>query len=199
MKRSPHLTNLALLSAGMIIWVLGCTMPPPSPRGNILSANNAPASSDTPGSTISNWAYDEYPDKMGRGTVRTASTTSTNTVSFDFPYSGEQHATLTLRSHPEHGKDVILRIERGQFLTGIEGCTVTLRFDDSPPMKLHGNEPADLSTNVLFIEGFERVAGNLERAKKLKIEAPFYQEGNQVFEFDVQGFTREKLSPKKAK
>jgi hypothetical protein len=189
-----RLTRLLFPFCVLALFALGCV------QSNMNAGSNSVASrpdvSPTPGNS---WSYDEQPDKMGRGVIKTASVDSINTVSFNFPYNGEQHARLTVRKHPEHGNDVMLRIERGQFLTGVEGCTVTLRFDDNPPIKLHGDEPADLSTNVLFIEGYDRIVSNLERAKRLRIEAPFYQEGNQVFDFDVQGFKRERLSPQKSK
>lgn len=134
-----------------------------------------------------NWAYTDSPDKMGRGSIKSAFTSSVNTISFDFPYSGPQHGTLALRTHPQYGKDVILRIERGQFLTGIDGCKVRVRFDDGKPQSFWGNGPADHSTTTIFISDYSRFVASLKRAKKVMIEAPFFQEGNQVFEFNVEG------------
>jgi hypothetical protein len=166
-----------------VLWIafaLGCV------QSNMNAARNDNTSSAP--EAIVNWEYAVRPDEMGRGNIKTATSVSTNTVNFDFPYSGEQHAHITIRKHPEHGNDVMLGIDRGQFLTGVEGCTVTLRFDDRPPMKFHANGAADNSTNLIFIDGFGKIVDNLKHSKRLRIEAPFYREGNQVFEFNVEGF-----------
>jgi hypothetical protein len=131
------------------------------------------------------WHYSERPDPMGGGTTKLATTISQNTVSFSSPYDGAQHGILSLRSDPRHGKDVIFSIERGQFLTGMDGCRVTVRFDDDKPIAFGANEAADRSTNVIFISGYSKFVARLLRSKKVMIEAPFYQEGDQIFEFKV--------------
>lgn len=122
-------------------------------------------------------------DSMGRGKVERAWTTSVNQFEFDFPYKGTQEATLTLRKHPKHGKDVILSIERGQFLCRIDDCTVQVRFDDSKPSTFSAAEPADHDTTTLFLTNYARFVSNLKKARVVKIEAQFFQEGTRVFEF----------------
>jgi hypothetical protein len=128
---------------------------------------------------------------MGRGKIRQASSTSINTVSFDFPYEGEQRGRLILRTHPEYGKDVILSVERGQFLTGIDGCRVLVRFDESKPIAFWARGAADNSTTTIFLDGFSKFFSSVSHSKKVVIEAPFYQQGNQVFEFNVEGLNWE--------
>lgn len=139
------------------------------------------------------WNYQEEQDKMGRGALKIASTFSINTVSFGFPYEGEQRGILSLRSHPKQGNGVILSIEKGQFLTGIDGCEVNVRFDDDKPMTFWGNEPADQRTTVIFINGYSKFVSRLIRAKKVMIEAPFFQEGNRIFEFKVDSLNQDFL------
>jgi len=136
---------------------------------------------------IENWSYSERDDDMGRGKIKSATCTSTNTLSFGMPYDGPQHGELVLRRHPEFGKDVILRIERGQFLTGIDGCDIKVRFDEGKIMTLWANPPADHSTESVFISGYSKFVANLKKAKKVRIQSPFYQEGNQTLEFNVEG------------
>lgn len=133
----------------------------------------------------SGWHYGEEQDQMGRGTIKTAFTFSLNTVSFDFPYQGKQRGSLALRSHPRHGNAVMFAIEKGQFQTGIDGCRVMVRFDDDKPVAFWANEPETQNTTVLFIQGYSKFVARLMRAQKVLIEAPFFQEGNQVFEFKV--------------
>ncbi len=133
---------------------------------------------------------------MGRGETVTASITSSNEVQFGFPYGGRQHAWLHIRKHPRYGRDVILTIERSQFICRIGGCSVLVRFDDGQTARYSASEPADHSNNTLFITPFGRFTSNLAKAKRLRIEAQFYQEGARVLEFDVSGFRADDFLPK---
>lgn len=131
------------------------------------------------------WNYNESPDQMGRGTVKLAYVRSLNEVQFDFPYREPQRATLQLRKHPKYGNDVILNIERGQFLCHLDGCAVSVRFDEGKPLTFSAVEPEDNSTTTVFISNYERFVKNLRKANKVFVEAQFYQEGNRVFEFET--------------
>ena len=116
-----------------------------------------------------------------------AAVVSTNTLDFDFPYSGTQHGRLTLRK--KSSTDVYVTIERGQFLCGIDNCTVNVRFDEGPIRHFTAVPPADQSTTVLFIEDTPSFITQLRKAKTLHIEATFYQEGlTGALEFNVEGF-----------
>lgn len=140
------------------------------------------------------WRYDRSDEGMSGKAVITAQVTSTNTINLDFPYSGSQHGTLTLRRHPRWGNDVIFRIERGQILCHSYGdCTINVKFDDGKVIRLHGNPPEDNSSEVVFIPGFSTFTKQLPNAKRVKIEVSLYQAGNQVFEFDVSGFKPENI------
>jgi hypothetical protein len=133
------------------------------------------------------WAYSEAPDEMGRGAIKWAMVNSLNEVEFDFPYKGSQRARLELRKHPKYGRDVILSIERGQFLCGIDGCVISVRFDQGKAQTYSVLEPADNRTTSLFVQNYDRFVTNLRKANKVYIEAQFYQEGHRVFEFDTSG------------
>ena len=61
------------------------------------------------------WNYDESSEKMGRGTIKTATIWSLNEVNFDFPYSGAQRGMLQIRIHPRFGRDVTLSIKKDNF------------------------------------------------------------------------------------
>lgn len=131
------------------------------------------------------WRYQEFSEPMGRGTVKQADVNSINQINFDFPYRGLQRGELTLRIHPKYGKDVILSIEKGQFVCGVGGCTVSVRFDQGKVQKYSAVEPADYSTTSLFLQGYDRFIAAAKKSKRVFIEAQFYQEGAQVFEFDI--------------
>lgn len=151
--------------------------------GNITKPP-APSTPSTPSDT---WQYAEESDPMGRGTIKYAHVESVNTVNFSFPYQGDQRATLTIRKHPKHGKDVILAIEKGQFNVGIDDCTVNVRFDDGKPRAFSAVGPADHSSTSLFLRNYPTFVASAKKAKKIFVEAPFWQEGMQVFEFDTTG------------
>jgi hypothetical protein len=117
-----------------------------------------------------------------------ASVTSTNTLSFDFPYQGIQHGTLVIRKAAESGTNVIVRIERGQFLCPLDDCTVNVRFDAGRIQQFSASGPTDHSTTTLFLENEARFVSQLRRAKVFRVEATFYQHGSQTLEFNVEGF-----------
>ena len=161
-------------------------------QGSQGTGTSATSSANIP-TVGAQWDYTQQADPMSKGTTYFASVQSTNTVSFGFPYSGAQHATLTLRTHPRYGKDVILAIERGQFLCpSYDGCQVLVRFDDAAAIKYHAAGAADNSTETVFIRGYPAFLRHLEAAKVIRISANIYQEGAPAFEFNVAGFDAHK-------
>ena len=133
------------------------------------------------------WKYSERSAEMGRGTDKFAVIESSNTVDFQFPYQSGQHLKLCLRKSPKFGKDVILRMEQGQFTSSYSQNFVTVRFDGHELQKFVAGDSDDGSSNVLFIRHYERFVSQLRHTKTLKIEASFFREGARVFEFDVRG------------
>lgn len=131
------------------------------------------------------WKYEERSDAMTSAKTRTAFVLSDNEFSFSPPYGGKQRAMFMLRAHPRYGNDAMLRIQRGQFLCRLDGCNVLLRFDDGDPVTLRAVGPSDSSTTVLFIRDFDQVLERLSLAKRVLIEAQFYQEGPRVLRFNV--------------
>jgi hypothetical protein len=168
----------------------------PVQTGN-LSKHTQPVTIAAPKELGSQWEYYQKADPMGRGTLYTAWVESANTVEFKFPYSGEQHGTLMLRTHPRLGKDVIFYIKKGQILCdSYEGCTVLVRFDDESPSKYHADSSNDHSTTTIFIKNYEKFIKKLQNAKRIRIEAGIYQQGSPVFEFDVTGFDQSQYQPR---
>jgi hypothetical protein len=65
--------------------------------------------------------------------MRYASLESDKQLSFGFPYNGGSTGKLTLRISPKYGRDVILEIEKGQFLCpSFDRCAVHVKFDKRP-------------------------------------------------------------------
>jgi hypothetical protein len=141
------------------------------------------------------WEYFEGRDDLTGKPTYQAFVSSTNTIRLDFPYAGEQHATLMLRRHPRHGSDVIFKIEKGQFLCHIDECSVLVRFDDRSPERFSATGPSDQSTETLFIQNYGRFVGQLQKAKEVRIAAEIYQAGQPAFEFNVAGLEIKRLTP----
>ena len=162
------------------------------------SATTAPAASAAPVTPTpppapepgSQWHYSQDEDPMAKGTTYHAIVQSTNTVNFDFPYSGPQHGMLALRTHPRHGKDVIFKIEKGQILCrSYEDCTILVRFDDGKAQSYSAIGAADNSTETIFIRNYSRFVSSMQKAKTVRISVEIYHQGSPVFEFDVSGFS----------
>lgn len=144
------------------------------------------------------WKYRVFDDALTSKPVHQASVTSINRINFSFPYHGEQRGELTLRTHPQHGKDLIFHIQRGQILVNsFQNSTVKVVFDNGSPITYQVAEPADHSTTALFIRDYHGFVERMLKAKKLKIAVPFYQQGEVVFEFNVMDFDAEQYLGKK--
>lgn len=137
----------------------------------------------------SNWSYTEDEDKMTSEKRYFASCVSTNEIEFEFPYDGGSHFTLKVRNMGK-GNDIVLQVSKGQFMPGIgstEYCRV--KFDDGETVNYTYGSAADGSADVIFLENSSKFLGKLKTAKKLMIEAPFYDAGRKVIESNVEGLT----------
>ena len=148
---------------------------------------NTPTEPKTPKAERTLWFYNTTEEGMGRGKIKKATIIATNSLQFGFPYQGEQWPHLVLRSHPKHGKDVIVNIDHGQFLCGYDDCHVYVRFDNGKPQKFSASGPSDHSTATLFISDFARFMKGVRKADKTYIEAEFYNNGQRVMEFNTAG------------
>jgi hypothetical protein len=121
---------------------------------------------------------------------------SSNKAEFDFPYQGGQRAELKLRSHPRLGKEILFTIEKGQFSCGIENCSVLVRFDNDEPINISAGGASSGNPRVLFLDSYDLLVKKLSKSKALKISAEFYQEGNRIFEFNINGFSESRFLEK---
>lgn len=162
-----------------------------------INLHNVAAEKQAIEASAAPWSYSQNDDPMSKGKTYYASITSSNSVQFDFPYEGVQRGTLTLRTDPEYGRDVIFSIEKGQILcSSYDGCTVRVRFDDEDAVSYSAAAAADNSSETIFIQNYNRFVEKLMKAKRVRISMNVYQEGAPVFDFDVSGFNRAKYKPK---
>ena len=133
------------------------------------------------------WEYRTDEDKMNGGIRKYATIHSTNVVNFDRPYEGPQRAYIVIR-RSKAGQDVMFGIQRGQFMCHVFECTITVRFDDAPPVRMTASAPADHSTTVVFISNERNFIHKLSTAKQVRVAADIYHQGTPVFEFTTAGF-----------
>lgn len=200
-KRTSIVTKILAVIIGMPILIAVLGKITSNDKDSATSSSATPAAQATAPQADqlpkTPWQYTSNPDSMGKGTVYYAANVSTNTLDFKFPYTGEQHATLTLRKHPRQGNDVLFSIERGQFVCMIDRCSVLVRFDDGDSVRFNAVEPSDHSTTALFLTPFDKFYSRMQKAKRVRIQADFYQEGSRTLDFDVAGFEAAKLSAPK--
>lgn len=134
------------------------------------------------------WQYETDTNAMG-ATNSYASVKSINDINLASPYTGAQKGKIVVRHHSEHGKDVLFSVEKGQ----IHGDQVTVRFDDEKAFSMPFTEPADGSSELIFLS-YSKLIGKLRTAKKMALQVMFYDNGNQIFEFDVSGLDMTKLN-----
>ena len=135
--------------------------------------------------SYADWKTSSSADEMTSKVAQHATSTSQNTVTFDFPYGGPQHGFLTLSKHPRYGNQVTLWLNKAHFLCRSQDCEVLVRFDGKEPSEYSVGTPADLSTDTVFIYDYDRFVSELVKAKQVKIEARFYSTGSRIFTFNV--------------
>ncbi|WP_442795328.1 hypothetical protein [Pelobium manganitolerans] len=134
---------------------------------------------------FTSWTYSDDVDEMTDKKTFYASTTSTNIIEFDFPYNGGSSFTLVIRKN-SGGTDVYIKVSKGQFLGDYSGNRyLKLRFDDGKAVNYSYSMASDGSSDIVFVNNVHQLISKLKNAKKLKVSAEFYQEGNRIMEFDV--------------
>lgn len=186
--KTTHIIASALFAFSLI----SCGLPTtPSGSGQdstaVLAEDSVTAAATKPAQPESAWEYTEETDEMTDKVNRRAYVISENSANFDFPYDGGSRLALNIRDHSTLGKDIWIYIDKGQFNTGIYGQKVTLRFDDEKPITVNGNSSSDGSADVLFLSSYKKLLPKLLKAKTLKVQVEFFQEGNRTFTFDVAG------------
>lgn len=136
--------------------------------------------------SASAWTYQTDVDKMTNKKTSYALVQSTNSLALAFPYQGRNLGQLTVRQHPQYGLDVFFSVDKGQLMcSSYSGCDVMVKFDDGKPIRFSGTEPADNSSETIFLNSEKRFIDAAKKAKKILVQVQFYQQGNHVLEFDV--------------
>jgi len=137
--------------------------------------------------SLPNWDYDTTVDEMTSKKTITATTTATNSFEFREPYDGYNSAVLCVRKR-RGVTDMYLKIDKGQFIFGVYGTDIKVRFDEHPYNEYSCNRATDYDPTIIFINDAETFIGHLYKAQKVIVEANIYDNGYQQFEFKVDGF-----------
>lgn len=136
------------------------------------------------GAAQADWSYDDSVDAMTSKRTSLATVRSNNSLNLDFPYKGTNHGRLMVRRHPQHGVDVIFIVDKGQIIcSNYRGCEITARFDEQNPIKFNAVEPADNSSNTLFLKDHNRFISLASKAKRILVQVNMYQNGLSILEF----------------
>jgi len=128
------------------------------------------------------WTYDTRVDKMTSKSTYAASVDANELLQMDFPYNGGVVASLYLQNR-RGTNSVLLQVSKGQIMEH----GVKIRFDSGKVMSFEGFTPSDGDSKFLFIEPAGRMISNLKKAKRVVIEAEFFDNGIRQMEFDVGG------------
>jgi len=132
------------------------------------------------------WSYNEYIDKMDGEKIFFARVNSTNEVQLEAPYDGGSTFTLGIRKRKSESCDVFLVVSKGQFIiSSIGDIKARIKFDNEAPFNITISETSDFKSNKIYLGSVQKIIQKLLKAKKVIIEAEFYQNGNVQAEFDV--------------
>ena len=133
------------------------------------------------------WKYAESKDEMTSKSVYQASLLSKDIAELDFPYDGGTSLELNIRDN-NGSKNVFVHASNGQITDDYQNKTLVVRFDDDAPIQFSVVESSDGDPEYRFIVDANRFIKRLKKAKKLKIQLKFYNNGLHVFDFDVKDF-----------
>lgn len=132
-----------------------------------------------------NWTYSEQEDKMTNEPIYFANCDAKNIFNFNFPYDGGSRLSIVIRKMS--GKnEVILQISKGQFSSAYNS-SVKMKFDEGKILSYDFTEAADGSSDYIFLHPASSIIKKIKNAKSIKIEAPFFEQGRQIAEFNVSG------------
>lgn len=131
-----------------------------------------------------NWIYVENEDKMTSKKIYNAYIEAKEDLSFSFPYNWGSTPSIVLRNK-DGVNDMMLKVTKWQFMTGVYGGNVRIRFDAEQPIKVNFTNTSDGSNDTIFIESTNNMISRMKKSKKIIVEAEFYNEGNRLMEFEV--------------
>ncbi|HEY0062491.1 MAG TPA: hypothetical protein VGC21_10240 [Telluria sp.] len=160
----------------------------PSPNPPASSSPTATAAASTTPSAAAGpkWRYESYKDEMSSAVIKTATVLSNDSLNLEFPYSGKNMGSITIRRNPKT-LDVFVAVQKGQIVCGIQECTIKVRFDERKAMNFAATGPSDHSSDTLFLAPSSKFVDLAKASKKIRVELNMFQAGTQVLVFDSAG------------
>jgi len=144
---------------------------------------------------FSQWKYSNVTAGIDEIAYKSATATATESLDLDFPYGGQNLASVRVRINPK-GWDVIFHIQKGQLICH-QTCQVKIKVDDKPSRLVSMVRAADSGvSNMLFVQNSgqaQALARELVGATKLAAELPIYKAMNTVVRFEVSGLDLSEL------
>lgn len=134
------------------------------------------------------WEYSETADEMTNEKSRFAQLNSDNKAEFKFPYQGGSTFALILRRlENTKSENVFLGVSKGQFIPNFgQNEVLRVKFDNEDAFELVYTNVENKS-NIIMLDRSGKFAQRLKTAKKLLIEAPFFNEDRFIIRFNVEG------------
>lgn len=131
------------------------------------------------------WEYRKETNPMG-DEQKFYSVSSTDLVYLDFPYEGGSSGTITIRKKNGRIDAIMFLISQGQIHTEVEGNYFRIRFDEEKPVNWSMSESATGSSDIMFFDNETALLNKIKKSKKVTLEVPFYNNGNQHFVFNTE-------------
>lgn len=157
---------------------------PASTAGSAKTDGDHPTAS--PGAAADNWTYTSTKDAMTDAVQKTACTTSTNKITQTFPYENTD-AQLCIRKGAKSTDVYVSLNSKGQILCGFSGCSIPVRFGSGKVQNMAATEPADNSSDMIFIDSTPKFLSGVKGADKTLVELNLYQNGSQSLTFNTKG------------
>ena len=159
---------------------------------NSDSTTTSAVNSDDTASDIkpaTGWVYDSSVDKMTSKITYTAELVANDELQLKFPYDGGVTCMLYI-SKKDKKTSVLLSLSKGQLLAAndVDGGEIRVRFDDDKAENYSVSGSTDNSSNNVFINSADRFINKLKKSKKVIIQATVYDNGDQLMEFNTEGF-----------
>ena len=147
----------------------------------------SPGSITTSTSTPS-WSISESHDRMTDRVQQEACLNSVDKVNLPDPYGARALQLCfwtTGAAAPSHAQLHI--VGSGQYAACLEDCAIRLRLDGGKPQLWSAAEPSDSSTGVYILSRPGDLFRRVSSAKRVMLEASFFEAGRQAVEFHVPG------------
>lgn len=137
------------------------------------------------------WTYKSKTNEMTNEVSRYAEIRSIDTENLSY---GPTHLWVVLRSDQSRGRAAFLQTDRSMLeCIYAEVCYILARFDDEGPQRFTVTDDED-GSSTLALDDPTRFTESMKSARKVKIEAPLFQDGRITFEFNVEGFDPAKFA-----